>query len=101
MNQNDDTIRGIVIEASPEKLVIARSQYSILNYIVDIGGFSLGLFFLFKLFNWMFKCSSLEGRLIKNLFKVQLPFDKTDQINNEEAEKKGISKDQLAVLDAI
>lgn len=49
----------------------------------------------------MFKCSSLEGRLIKNLFKAQLPFDKIDVRNREEAEKSGLNKDQIAVIDAI
>ena len=79
INRDADTIGGIVIEASPEKLVIARSVYSILNLIVDIGGFSIGLFYFLKLINWLLKCSSPEGRLIKNLFKAQLPFDKTDK----------------------
>ena len=70
INRDADNIGGIVIEASPEKLVIARSVYSILNLIVDLGGLSIGMFFLFKLINLLFKCSSPEGRLIKNLFKA-------------------------------
>lgn len=101
VNRDDEIVGGIVIEADPEKLVIKRSAYSILNFIVDIGGFSLGLFFFFKCIHWMFKCSSLEGRLIKNLFKAQLPYDKIDVRNREEAEKSGLNKDQIAVIDAI